>query len=55
MNAQTEEKTSNHYYIYHGKRFDNMKSCRLSIGNGVTVGEFKKLLKMGVVIKYNFL
>lgn len=44
-------KTDKHYYIYAGKRYDNMKDCRESIGTGIPTRAFKHMLRLGIVQK----
>jgi len=42
-----------HYYIYNGKRYENMKECREAIGYaGVSSASFKHLVKSGIVTKH---
>lgn len=40
-----------HYYLYSNKRYENMKDCRESIGNGVPAKAFKHMLRLGIVAK----
>ncbi len=50
MNGENTKKQT-HYYLFAGKRYENMKDCREAIGDGVSSKFFRHLVINGVVQK----
>ena len=51
-NEEQAVKVENHFYIYNGKRYENMKDACESTGTGITSRFFKHCLRTGIITKH---